>query len=561
MLTSDWCPLVSIIIPVYNGGNFLQDAIESALSQTYKNVEIIVVNDGSRDSGETEKIALANADKIRYFYKENGGVASALNFGISHMRGEYFSWLSHDDIYHPNKLSKQIAALRACGDSNAVIYCDYACIDENGNHLHDIIRAKAYSYTQLRTPLFVLTRGLIHGCGLLIHKSHFERAGLFNESLRTTQDYDLWFRILRNQELIYIEDILLYSRQHPGQDSRKLTDVCLQEGNELFIGFMRNITDQEKCIMDGNVYKFYRNMWKFLETTTRYDQAKLYAKKEMIRNRRDRKIPSNESNSEQKTTPMVTVAVYNDSDQRNLESTLSSLRNQTYKNIEIIIIHDVDTPFTSLEMIKDIKSFRSQNNTIGAALNLAIEKMNGEYFTCIFAGEQYLSDKIEKQIEVLLDYGAPAVVLCNYYNSSDGKKILLPELSCGRIRGFLETNSNHSLKPSSVLLPKYLFDLCGKFDESLNCIWDYDMWLRLNRIAVFLQISDALLITIPQEISSQEMKEIEKLRTKIATERNPIAPGDNEPKRWLKVLLLSLKKDGAIITLVKIVRKLRFVFR
>ena len=90
-------PLVSIVIPVYNGSNFLSQAIEAALSQTYKNIEILVVNDGSKDDGATEKVALSYGDRIKYLSKPNGGVSSALNYGIEHMSGDYFSWLSHDD--------------------------------------------------------------------------------------------------------------------------------------------------------------------------------------------------------------------------------------------------------------------------------------------------------------------------------------------------------------------------------------------------------------------------------------------------------------------------------
>lgn len=92
-------PMISIIIPVYNGSNYLRDAIDSAIAQTYSNKEIIVVNDGSKDYGHTEAICLTYADKIRYFHKENSGVASALNLGIANMRGEYFTWLAHDDFF------------------------------------------------------------------------------------------------------------------------------------------------------------------------------------------------------------------------------------------------------------------------------------------------------------------------------------------------------------------------------------------------------------------------------------------------------------------------------
>ena len=101
-------PKISIVIPAYNASNYLAEAIDSALSQTYKNVEIIVVNDGSPDDGATAKVAAKYGDKIRYFEKPNGGSASALNVGIANMTGEWFSWLSHDDLYEPKKLEKQI---------------------------------------------------------------------------------------------------------------------------------------------------------------------------------------------------------------------------------------------------------------------------------------------------------------------------------------------------------------------------------------------------------------------------------------------------------------------
>ena len=102
---------VSIIIPVYNGANYMRDAIDSALAQTYENIEVIVINDGSTDNGKTDKIARSYGDKIRYYNKKNGGVASAINYGLEKMTGDYFSWLSHDDRYLPNKVSDEISFL------------------------------------------------------------------------------------------------------------------------------------------------------------------------------------------------------------------------------------------------------------------------------------------------------------------------------------------------------------------------------------------------------------------------------------------------------------------
>ena len=90
-MMNPFAPLVSIVIPVYKGDPFLKDSIDSFLQHTYPNIEIIVVNDGSPDDGATERIAQSYGDRIRYFAKENGGVSSALNYGIAQMRGEWFS--------------------------------------------------------------------------------------------------------------------------------------------------------------------------------------------------------------------------------------------------------------------------------------------------------------------------------------------------------------------------------------------------------------------------------------------------------------------------------------
>jgi len=101
-MKKEFNPKVSIIIPVYNGSNYMQEAINSALNQTYSNLEVIVINDGSTD--DTDKIAKSFGQKIKYYQKDNGGVSTALNLGIEKMNGEYFSWLSHDDVYMPTKI-------------------------------------------------------------------------------------------------------------------------------------------------------------------------------------------------------------------------------------------------------------------------------------------------------------------------------------------------------------------------------------------------------------------------------------------------------------------------
>jgi glycosyltransferase involved in cell wall biosynthesis len=249
-------PLVSIVIPAYNGSNYLRDAIDSALAQTYPNVEVIVVNDGSRDEGATEDIARSYGDRIRYIYKDNGGVATALNLGIQEMKGEYFSWLSHDDMYLPKRIEKAIEALRQEQDMTRLVYSEYDLLDvESGTSFSNRLSA-TYSEQQLTNGVFPVIQQLIHGCDLLIHRTHFDRVGSFNEELRTTQDYDLWFRMFRYQKLLFIPDSLVISRIHGEQGSKTDSRFRLEQ-SDLHISFMNRLTEQEMVSMYGSQYNYY----------------------------------------------------------------------------------------------------------------------------------------------------------------------------------------------------------------------------------------------------------------------------------------------------------------
>jgi glycosyltransferase involved in cell wall biosynthesis len=208
-------PLVSIVIPVYNGARYLGEAIDSALAQTYSPCEIVVVNDGSTDNGATEAVALKYGDKIRYFSKPNGGVASALNSGIKAMKGRYFSWLSHDDVYYPWKIKCQMDIMRKA-HRVFVLYSDYDIIDENSNFIQKEFLDRV-SPSRFRISLIVASP--VNGCTCLIPKACFDTAGLFDESLKTTQDNDLWFRMSETYRFVQIKKSVIKSRMHAEQGS------------------------------------------------------------------------------------------------------------------------------------------------------------------------------------------------------------------------------------------------------------------------------------------------------------------------------------------------------
>ena len=234
-------PLVSIVIPVFNGSDYLRDAIESALGQTYRNIEVIVVNDGSTDGGATEVIALSYGERIRHFWKPNGHVASALNFGIARMSGDYFSWLSHDDMYHPDKVETQVRALERLG-LRTVVYGDFETLDVATGAIRPMWLPDTPSE---HFRWFLTANNSLHGCTLLVPRVCFDECGPFNEKLRTTQDYDMWFRIAGHFPFVHVPGIGVRSRLHPGQGSNQLRGIAMEECDTLLAGFVRDLTEEE----------------------------------------------------------------------------------------------------------------------------------------------------------------------------------------------------------------------------------------------------------------------------------------------------------------------------
>ncbi len=230
-----YTPKVSIVIPAYNASDYLSEAIDSALAQTYPNIEIIVVNDGSKDDGATERVALSYGDKIRYFAKENGGSSSALNMGISNMTGEWFSWLSHDDLYVPEKLEKQIEFMRALNISaeelsGHIFFSAFDSIDSNGKIIRRCSPKKEIELSNrinsIKNNGYLVaepTKNIFHGCSCLVHKSVFEKEGGFDEKLRLLNDFNMWFRVYTaGYKIHYIPKALVKGRIHAKQVSKSI---------------------------------------------------------------------------------------------------------------------------------------------------------------------------------------------------------------------------------------------------------------------------------------------------------------------------------------------------
>ncbi|MEK3883316.1 glycosyltransferase [Paenibacillus sp. PL2-23] len=208
------------MIPTYNCP-FIGSAIESALAQSYGHKEVIVVNDGSTEHTELIQPYL---DRIRYMEKSNGGTGSALNAGIREARGQYFTWLSSDDLYAADKLEKQLAYM---GSVQAdACYSAFDIINEH-NQITGTFRA---GFGDRRAFYEAMRAGnVINGCTVMLKREVFDHVGLFDESLKCTQDYDLWCRILQHYHFHYLDEPLVQYRVHSGMSTKKLSDTLAKE--------------------------------------------------------------------------------------------------------------------------------------------------------------------------------------------------------------------------------------------------------------------------------------------------------------------------------------------
>jgi hypothetical protein len=189
-------PRLSIIVPAYNVESFIAAAVQSALSQSFRDLEIIVVNDGSSDR-TLDELSAFNDPRLRIISQENAGLSAARNVGIDLARGEYIGLLDGDDVWHPDKAASHIALL----DENPGVgvvqsYCAY--IDEGG---HDTGQVLVTATEDLSLSSLIARNDL--SVNAVLRRSVIDRAGRFNETLRASEDWEMWVRIKHRTECVF----------------------------------------------------------------------------------------------------------------------------------------------------------------------------------------------------------------------------------------------------------------------------------------------------------------------------------------------------------------------
>jgi len=239
-------PLISIIIPCYNQAQYLEGALQSVLNQTYSNWECIIVNDGSPDN--TEEIAKAWVSKdmrFRYFYKENGGVSSARNFGIEKAEGTYIQFLDSDDLLDKRKLELSLHQLNLTENRGAkIVISNFRMFKQNPNRTtipYCNLKAELFNFESLLYQWNESFSIPIH-CGFF-HHSLFEEIR-FPENMTAQEDWIVWVSLFQKGcKALFIDKPLALYRINT--TSRTMTEDLHSDQLKAYEYFKKNLSEAE----------------------------------------------------------------------------------------------------------------------------------------------------------------------------------------------------------------------------------------------------------------------------------------------------------------------------
>lgn len=239
-------PRVSIVIPAYNHERYVGEAIRSVLDQTFQDFELIIINDGSTDNTEAEILKFKD-DRIRYYSQQNHGLSATLNRGIELARGEFFNFLPSDDAFFPEKLATQLEVFKDRPDVG-VVFAYPQLVDAEGREIKEGPEAQwAIVPFETKEEIFpaLFERDFLSAPTALIKMDCFKAVGMFDESLKYIQDYDMWMRILKCYDLRLIKEPLLKYRWHGANLTYQATSETELERAKVLLKAYKGLTIED----------------------------------------------------------------------------------------------------------------------------------------------------------------------------------------------------------------------------------------------------------------------------------------------------------------------------
>ncbi|HSX17896.1 MAG TPA: glycosyltransferase [Candidatus Saccharimonadales bacterium] len=506
---------VDVIIPTYNGLPYLNDAIESVLAQTHSDLVLYVIDDGSTDRSATKKYVQSLKDKrVHYVHKQNGGQATARNHGIKVSNSPFITFLDSDDIWHPDKLEKQLAVF----DKNprvGMVYGLCKLIDDNNNVISEVTFQKRGNLFR-----YLLHNNRISGSGsmVMVKREVFGSIGVFHEDFLIGEDWEMWLRIAKNYEIDYVPEFLAslrvldtgmqrnYIKMAKGLeymlpsmvrefklgalDRARLGKTCLKEACFLYFNggdrpaarrmFLRSFLYNPLTFFTLNYHVWFVYMRILLGNewlrVIRRRVSPSYRSRELDA------IVANDFNLPKPPLVSVVMSVYNG--EKYLAKAMDSVLNQTFKDFEIIIINDGSTDKTQkiIDSYNDsrVVKIKQKNKGLVASLNIGIGLARGEFIARQDADDISLPNRFEEQLVLLNRTHELVLVGTNVaeINSKD-KKIGQRNYptSDAEIRMSLFTYSPFA--HGSVMIRKRAIDEAGDYRQAYYPVEDFDLWGRL----------------------------------------------------------------------------------
>jgi glycosyltransferase involved in cell wall biosynthesis len=258
---------VSVILPTYNRAALLGTAMESVLGQSFGDLELVVVDDGSVDDTGRLVRRYQDADaRVRYLRQENRGIGAAMNAGIRAASGQLIARIDSDDRWLPDLLETEVAILEARPEIG-LVYSRGQWVDEDLNPLSTLVgHALHFPHDTLRSMLW---GDATCSVTVVVRRECFERAGYFDESLATSEDWDMWLRFAFHYDFVFVDRVLAHLRRHKGNvtntqgpsyaaflgSRRKVLDKFFKRGDlPPRIAAMKSAAYRNLYIYEGNIW-------------------------------------------------------------------------------------------------------------------------------------------------------------------------------------------------------------------------------------------------------------------------------------------------------------------
>ena len=506
---------VSVIIPTYNYAHFIAEAVESVLAQTVPVFEIIVVDDGSSDN--TEEVIKQLGDKVKYIRQKNGGVGLARNTGVKNSSGEFIAFLDADDIWLPQKIERQIELFQTDAEIGLITTAMREFyIREKTLQIY----AEGKNGWCAENLLLLEPVAVGPGSTTLVKREVFEKIGGFDENkeLHPSEDWEFCYRVAREFKLAFLPEVLVEYRNHGNNGHLQIPRF----ERAMSIAFEKIFSNKDLEIQKlkgksyGNLHKMLagsyllnrnykksikhslKSMWLMPKNFFYFVNFPVRKYRKDLENTRIINEFTFSNNTMKSSLPpildrrimqkvSVVIPTYNYADF--IAEAVESVLAQTFPIFEIIVVDDGSTDNTA-EVIKQfgdkVRYIKQKNSGVCAARNNGVKNASGDFIAFLDADDDWLPEKIEKQIAKFDEDAEIGLVHCGMreFDTETGETL---RLHIEGEEGWVADDLLLFEKPvvigcgGSILVSRQAFEEVSGFDINLKVGEDWDFCYRLAR--------------------------------------------------------------------------------